>query len=193
LSQIAANLKAKLEKSEQVVIDEESVILATKKVIKATRHPGRQLILASEFYGLKPQSHKLIRDEIDLACDLIYFAQRPMRLLLQSLDGERLGMIFSALGLDTQALVQEMPEAMVAVFQDTIRREFERHAVEQAWQEVQATLQDLVSTGLITKLECQHAKDRADGAVLAPEFARIKTTATAPGHEGVEVVDHEAA
>ena len=192
LSLIADRLKSRIVHSDQVVIDEEGVVVATRKLIKATKNPKRQMLLAAEVFRLKPNMHKLIRQEYDLACDLMFFAQRPMRVFLQSVDAEKLGTVFGALALPVDAWIAEMPEAMAAAFQDALKREADLAGVEAAWASVQSTLHELMLAGLITNQECQQARGRADREILLSAFTVLNSTGV--GEKSTPAGDeHEAA
>lgn len=166
MTQIANRLQDHLQSINEVLIDENTIRDAAKRVILATKHPKRQIALAAGLKILKPQVFQAIRADIDLAIDLMYYNPRPMRVFFQSVDGEKLGIAFSNLGVDTAEWIATMPEALAVVFQENISRTHEERECEKAWKAVRATLADLTNSGLISRTETIAAKTKADEVAL---------------------------
>ena len=165
LNVIAARFKGHLEQLNEVLIDENTIQDATKRVILSTKDPRRQLSLAAGLQILKPEIYQAIRGDVDLVVDLMYLGPRPMKVFMQSVDGENLGAAFGSIGLDRAEIVRwadTMPAALNAAFLDSIAKTHDHVEVENGWRSVRHNLADLVANGLITRAECNYAKTQAD-------------------------------
>ena len=170
LNKIAERFKGQLEALNEVLIDEHTIQDATKRVILATKDPRRQLSLAAGLHLLKPAIFKAIRSDVDLIIDLMFLGPRPMKVFLQSVDGEQLGAAISSVGLDRADIMRwadSMPSALNAAFLDSLGKTHDQVEVEKGWRSVRHNLIDLVANGLITRAECNYAKAQADDLILS--------------------------
>ena len=83
-------------------------------------------------------------------------------MLIQSVDADTFGIALSDFAISFDAFAEGLPPAYQSVFSDAQGRRYEPNLVINSWKKVSTALQELVSSGLISKTDLASAIRKAD-------------------------------
>jgi flagellar motor switch protein FliG len=185
-------LKNKMETIAGNLVLEKDRVLAIQQMVSVVASPVLQRDM---MYGLQvdsPDLYSKVRPAVFVATDLRYLSSRVKNMLIQTVDADTLGSAVSGFDISFSLFLDGLPDAYQAVFKDAQSRNYDAILVNTAWKRVNSTISEMLTAGLIAKVEIANTIMRAD-APIAKENGNDRGEAGLPDEPGAsEGTDHSS-
>lgn len=174
------HLTSKAEQISSNLFSEKDKAVSLQLLIAGVGSPALQLSLLSKLRDESRDLYRKVRSEIFIVPDLNYLSSRCRTLLVQSVDPETLGVSTSDFSSSFDEFVDGMTPVSRSVFNDARSKKYHVDVQSKSWKKVYKALQDLVSSGLITKLEVSAAIQRSEEVLFNSEIKDGSSTNNEP-------------
>jgi flagellar motor switch protein FliG len=159
---LKAHLTLKAEKISSNLFSEKDKVASIQLMISGIGSPVLQVDLLGKLRTESQNLYYRVRPEIFVVPDLKYLSSRCRTLVVQAVDADTLGAAVSDFNLNFDEFTDGMPPAYQSIFNDARRKRFDVSVQAQAWKKICAALQELQSTGLMSRLEIASAIRRSE-------------------------------
>ena len=160
--QLKAQLAQKAEALAGNLFTDKDRVQSLTQIISTVSSPIAQCGLMDKLKTDNHMAYASVRPAIFLATDVRFLPGRCKSLLIQSVDADTFGIALSDFAMSFELFTEGLPPAYQSVFSDAQGRRYEPNLVINSWKKVSTALQELVSSGLISKTDLASAIRKAD-------------------------------
>jgi flagellar motor switch protein FliG len=144
-------------------------VLSLSQIIGSISSPVLQCGMLDRLRGQSPQVYARVRPSLLVATDVRFLPSRVKTMLIQSIDADTFGTALSDFAISFESFLEGLPQAYQSVFTDAQNRRYDSALVIQAWKRIRSTLNELTSSGLISKNDLSATIRRADQPIDNPD------------------------